>query len=102
MVYELQKTHDEEKSQLEIERAEELSSFRKDYEVRNQEFIKKFSEQENNMTESHKKEYKECMNKFNEIYPEKNPKLSPEILNLQRKLEEIVKKRVKYILIYSY
>ena len=43
------------------------------------------------MSDAHGKEFEEEMNKFKEEYPERNPKPTGEILNLQKRLEGILK-----------
>lgn len=45
------------------------------------------------LNESHLKEYEERMQAFSADFPDKNPKNTPEILNLYKKLEGIVKNK---------
>lgn len=64
-----------------------------DYEKKHQEIIKKFSDQEENLKDTQKSEFEQAIKTFYDAHPEKNPKLSSEILNLYKQLEEVVKEK---------
>jgi hypothetical protein len=72
---------------------EEIDNFNYEYDEIYNELARKHENLQTQLNESHTKEYEERMQEFNQCFPEKNPKHTPEILDLYRKLEGIVKKK---------
>jgi hypothetical protein len=90
---ELLKVQEEEKTLLEGERDAEISKFNDEHDFAYTELVKKYEDLQAKMNETHMNEFNEAMREFNESFPDKNPKLTPELLNLQKVLEGHVKKK---------
>ena len=88
---ELKQIHEEEVNTLELERDSEITLFNDEYDAFYNDMVKKFEDTNLQMNEQHKKEFEESIKIFNENFPE--AKSSPEILDLNKKLEGIVKRK---------
>jgi hypothetical protein len=88
---ELKQIHEEEVNTLELERDSEMTLFNEEYDSFYNNMMKKFEDTRQQMNEQHKKEFEESIKIFNENFPE--AKSSPEILDLHKKLEGIVKRK---------
>jgi hypothetical protein len=93
VINELQLTQEYERNQLENDKWNDMKRFNEEWDENQANLKKQFDESLEKMHEDHVNEYNESMAKFNENFPEKNPKLSPEILDLNKKLEGLVKKK---------
>jgi hypothetical protein len=90
---ELRKLHDDEKNQLDLENQEETRAFNKQYDNYESEIKKKFEDLFQMTKEQQRNEMEGSYKEFIDSFTEKNPKASPEILDLHRKLQGIVKRK---------
>jgi hypothetical protein len=90
---ELNKVHQHEIDYLENEKQNEYKFLSESSDKILNETISKFEEMQQNLKEQHKQELQESMNLLEDNFPEVNPKSSPEILNLQKILEGLVKRK---------
>ena len=90
---ELKRIHDEEVKMVEKEKSADLKMFNEQYDSLYNELIRRFEDLNENLSSDHKNELETAIKEFNETFPENNPKSSPEILDLYRRLEGIVKKK---------
>jgi hypothetical protein len=78
---------------VEKEKSADLKMFNEQYDSLYNELIRRFEDLNENLSSDHKNELETAIKEFNETFPENNPKSSPEILDLYRRLEGIVKKK---------
>jgi len=90
---ELLNTHSDEVRLLLSEKEKELKDFNLEYDEMENNINKKFEEMQKSQQDQHDEEYESEMKDFHTAFPEKNPKLTPEILDLYKKLDGVVKKK---------
>jgi hypothetical protein len=90
---ELRKLHDDEKNQLELEKQDEVRAFNEQYDTYDTDLKKKFEDLFLMTKEQQRAEMEGAYKDFIDSFTEKNPKASPEILDLHRKLQGIVKRK---------
>jgi hypothetical protein len=90
---ELRKVHQDEIYYLENEKENEYNLLTESSERILRETMSKFEDLQQNLKEQHKQELQESMKFLEDNFPEVNPKSSAEILNLQKILEGLVKRK---------
>jgi hypothetical protein len=88
---ELLQIHNNELAALDNEKGDELKLFNEQYDAILYELTQRFDEMGLQMDDLQKSELESSIKTFNETYPE--PKNSPEILDLHKKLDGIVKRK---------
>ena len=83
----------EEKNELERNQKEELDEFNKEMDKQFYELNEKFQEMQNKLEEEHNNQLRELQKKFQEKYDGYTIKPSPELINLNKKLELYVQKK---------
>lgn len=83
----------EELNNLENERINDINSFNEHYDGQYNELVQRHESLQATMNENNMNDYEGRMQQFETNFPEKNPKNTPEILDLYKKLEGIVKKK---------
>ena len=83
----------EEKDELERSQKEELDEFNKDQDKKFYELNEKFQEMQNKLEEQHNSQLKDLQQKYEEKYSNYTIKPSPELINLNKKLELYVQKK---------
>ncbi len=91
--HEIKLKHEFDLNQLKTERDETIKDFNDKYDILYNNLKDKFQEALAGMTEEHQIEYEAAIKEFNENFPENNPKLTPEVLHLYRRLQILVKKK---------
>jgi hypothetical protein len=90
---ELRKLHEDEKFQIELEKQEEFRVFNQQYDMLQNDIVKRFEELGMHMKDQQSTEEETMVKEFLDSFAEKNPKATPEILDLNRKLQGIVKNK---------
>ena len=83
----------EERDELERSQKEELDEFNKDQDKKFYELNEKFQEMQNKLEEQHNSQLKDLQQKYEEKYSNYIIKPSPELINLNKKLELYVQKK---------
>ena len=83
----------EEKDELERTQKEELDEFNKEQDKKFYELNEKFQEMQNKLEEEHNSQLKELQQKYEDKYSNYIIKPSPELINLNKKLELYVQKK---------
>ena len=83
----------EERDELERSQKEELDEFNKDQDKKFYELNEKFQEMQNKLEEQHNSQLKDLQQKYEEKYSNYIIKPSPELINLNKKLELYVHKK---------
>ena len=83
----------EERDELERSQKEELDEFNKDQDKKFYELNEKFQEMQNKLEEQHNSQLKDLQQKYEEKYSNYTIKPSPELINLNKKLELYVQKK---------
>jgi hypothetical protein len=84
--------HEEYLNQMEANQKQELSRFNELWDKNFYDMSNRFTEQENSLKMQQQKEIESKIEEFNKTYPE-FPKPSSEILDLNKKLENLVKQK---------
>ena len=85
--------HIMEKNELETNQKEELDEFNKEMDRQFYELNEKYQEMQNKLDDEHNAQLKQLQEKFGEKYDLVQVKPSPELINLNKKLELYVKKK---------
>ena len=83
----------EEREELERTQKEELDEFNKEQDKKFYELNEKFQEMQNKLDEEHNSQLKDLQKKYEEKYSNYTIKPSPELINLNKKLELYVQKK---------
>ena len=83
----------EERDELESTQKEELNEFNKEQDKKFYELNEKFQEMQNKLEEGHNQQLKDLQQKYEEKYANYIIKPSPELINLNKKLELYVQKK---------
>ena len=83
----------EERDELENTQKEELNEFNKEQDKKFYELNEKFQEMQNKLEEEHNQQLKDLQQKYEEKYANYIIKPSPELINLNKKLELYVQKK---------